>query len=348
MKAQILTVMSSRSQDQDLVAHSARTYPITGTYDIEQPSSKHVIPAFGWHPWFSHQIYDDRNQQSSFDVLDHYRTVLTPTPDDEAFIRALPTPIPLSKYLEDTENRLLAFPLALIGEVGLDRAFRLPFGEFLPMGDHSNKTDSPDEEYTPGSRQGRPLSPHRVTLNHQKMVLRALFQLAGKHHRPVSVHSVQTHGAIFNLLQMMWKGHERPSNRARKKSHSDAHEMQLDDKDSDMPKKGLPYPPRICMHSYSGPPDALKQFLAPSVPADIYFSFSSLINFSSSTDEKSKSVIKALPDDRILIESDFHCAGERMDQLLKDVTLTVCSIKGWELKQGVKQLKENYLRFIFG
>jgi Tat protein secretion system quality control protein TatD with DNase activity len=144
----------------------------------------------------------------------------------------------------------------------------------------------------------------------------------------------------------MWKGHERSSKRAKKKVNADS--MELDDVDPGQPKNGLPYPPRICMHSYSGSPDALKQFLAPSVPADVYFSFSSLINFSGLTDEKTKSVIKALPDDRILIESDFHCAGEKMDHLLKEIALAVCSIKGWELKQGVKQLKENYLRFIFG
>ena len=347
MDARVLTVMASRSQDQDLVAHSAKQYLMTGSYDLVSTSSKHVLPAFGWHPWFSYQMYDDRGSNMEIDALAHYRSVLTPSPDDDEFLKALPAPLSLSKYLTETEQRLKAFPLALVGEVGLDRAFRLPFGEFLPI-DQQKKTGASKDEYTPGSREGRPLSPHHVTLEHQKLVLRALFELAGKMRRPVSVHCVQTHGAVFDLLQDMWKGYEKPSKRAKKRrlSAPGAHANETNhDFDSDGP---LPFPPRVCMHSYSGPPDALKQFLAPTVPADIYFSFSSLINFSGNTDTKAISVIKALPDDRILVESDFHCAGKKMDELLKEVIRKVCEVKQWELGRCLEQLKENYGRFVFG
>jgi Tat protein secretion system quality control protein TatD with DNase activity len=349
MDAQVLTVMASRSQDQELVAHSAAQYHITRAYDLDRKSSKYVVPAFGWHPWFTHQIYDDRESGPSLDALKHYRSVLSPTPDDEDFLGSLPPPIPLSQYIGETEQRLKRFPLALVGEVGLDRAFRLPFGEFLPMGDLT-KTGVSKEEYTPGSREGRPLSPHRVSLEHQKLILKAQFGLAGKLRRPVSVHSVQTHGAVFDVLQSMWKGYERPSKRARKRrqSASGAHANENSDQSRDKADNPLPFPPRICMHSYSGPPDALKQFLAPTVPADVYFSFSSLINFSDVSVEKATNVVKAMPNDRILVESDFHCAGEKMDELLKEVIHKVCEIKGWELKQGLKQLKKNYIRFIFG
>lgn len=350
MDVRVLTVMASRSQDQDLVADAAKAYPITGAYDLDGPSSKHVVPAFGWHPWFTHQIYDDRTSNSHPDALDHYRAVLSPVPDDEEFLQSLPNPLPLSAYLKETERRLERFPLALVGEVGLDRAFRLPYGGFMPAGDVTAKTGGSKEEYTPGSREGRPLSPHRVHLDHQKMILKAQFELAGKLRRPVSVHSVQTHGAIFDLLQDLWKGSERPSKRESKRRQSapKAHVNDLNQDHQNATTGLLPFPPRICMHSYSGPPDALKQFLAPSVPADIYFSFSALINFSGVSEDKATSVIEALPDDRILVESDFHCAGERMDKLLKEIIIKVCEIRGWELKRGIKQLKENYQRFVFG
>ncbi len=349
MDASALTVMASRSQDQDLVAQSAETYPTTGTQDFEETSPKRIVPAFGWHPWFTHQIYDDRESAKLPDAKEHYQAVLSPVPDDEQFLKSLPTPIPLSKYLNETQQRLHQFPLALVGEIGLDRAFRLPYGGFRPMGDLT-KTGGSKEEYTPGSREGRPLSPHRVSLEHQKVILKALFELAGKMRRPVSVHSVQTHGAVFDLLQTMWKGHEKQSKRARKKRQSapSAHFNEGNSGSQSISDGPLPFPPRICMHSYSGPPDALKQFLAPAVPADIYFSFSSLINFSSIAETKAISCIRAIPEDRILIESDFHCAGQKMDELLKEVIRKICEIKGWELKDGLKQLKENYLRFVFG
>ena len=349
MDARALTIMGSRSQDQDLVGQAAEMYPITGSYDLEETSSKRIVPAFGWHPWFSYQMYDDRESATVTDAKEHYQAVLSPAPDDEHFLKSLPTPISLSRYLEETQQRLQQFPLALVGEVGLDRAFRLPFGEFLPR-DEQKKTGGSKDEYTPGSREGRPLSPHRVSLEHQKVVLKALFELAGKMRRAVSVHSVQTHGAVFDLLQSTWKGHERPSNRARKRRQSapGAHANDGNNGSHTNNNDPLPFPPRICMHSYSGPPDALKQFLAPTVPADVYFSFSSLINFSSVASEKATACIKAIPDDRILIESDFHCAGEKMDELLKEIIRRVCEIKGWELRQGLMQLKENYMRFVFG
>jgi Tat protein secretion system quality control protein TatD with DNase activity len=351
MNARVLTVMASRSQDQELIVDTAKSYPLDTSIGLDELSSRYVVPAFGWHPWFSHQIYDDRDPNKNSDPKEHYLAVLSPAPDDDQFLKSLPDPIPLSEYLNETQRRLQQFPFALVGEVGLDRAFRLPYGEFKPIGDlAAAKTRGSTEEYTPGSREGRPLSLHRVSLEHQKTILRAQFELAGKMQRPVSVHSVQTHGVIFDLLQSMWKGHERPSKRARKRgqSASGAHANEDNQEAQNKADSPLPFPPRICMHSYSGPADALKQFLAPSVPADIYFSFSSLINFSTVSKEKATNAIRTVPDDRILIESDFHCAGERMDELLKEIILKVCEIKGWGLKRGAQQLKENWMRFVFG
>lgn len=351
MDAKVLTAMASRSQDQTLVADAAKAYPLRGELSVDGESSKYVVPAFGWHPWFSYQIYDDRGPGPTPSAREHYLAVLCPPPtDDDDFLESLLEPMPLSSYLLGTEERLLQFPHALVGEVGLDRAFRLPYGGFKPAGDVTAKTGESNKEYTPGSREGRPLSPHRVSLEHQKVILRAQFELAGKLRRPVSVHSVQTHGAVFDLLQTMWKGYERPSKREKKRRQSAprAHNHEIRDTEMSSTDSPLPFPPRVCMHSYSGPPDALKQFLAPTVPADIYFSFSTLINFSSISDTKTVSVIKALPDDRILVESDFHCAGEKMDALLKEVVIKVCEVKGWKLKDGLTQLNDNYKRFVFG
>ncbi|KAL2415583.1 Cut9-interacting protein scn1 [Exophiala dermatitidis] len=347
MKARVLTVMATRSQDQDLVAEAAKKYPIKSREDLLEGSSTHVLPSFGWHPWFSHELYNDMDGEntSALSATEHYRSVLVPAPDDdEEFVDSLPKPRALRQFIEQAESRLKAFPYSIVGEVGLDRSFRLPEAW---KEEPSSQNGGSEEEFTPGRRGGRGLSPYRVNLDHQKVVLKAQLELAAKLQRPVSVHSVQAHGLVFDLMQKMWKGHEKPSKAQRRKQKASSSSGQAVE-DGDSKANSLPYPPRICMHSYSGPPDALKQFFSPSVPADIYFSFSSLINFSNPSAEKVTNVIKAVPDDRILVESDFHSAGKKMDEVLMEIILKICEIKEWSLEEGAKRFKENWVKFVFG
>ncbi|KAH8428077.1 TatD family hydrolase [Aspergillus melleus] len=357
MKATTLTVMATRGEDQDLVLQTAATLSGRDTA-INGSNTGRVLPCFGWHPWFSHQILDDNPDSSESDVASgserkkaHYRKVLTPSPDDE-FISTLPEPKPLSQLISEIRSRLTTHPLALVGEVGLDRAFRLP-NSWKPQ-DLENR----DEGMTPGSREGRKLSPHRVQPEHQKAVLRAQLKLAGELRRPISVHSVQAHGAVFDLFKTLWSGHERKvqsrRDRQRRRSVADAHadseaeEEEEGKQASPQPEPPLPFPPRICMHSYSGPVNPVKQFLHASNPSDVYFSFSTVINFSGPSAQKVMDVIKALPDDRILIESDLHTAGPPMDELLEQVARQICELRRWTLHQGVQQLADNWKRFVYG
>lgn len=347
MHAQVLTVMATRREDQDLVMNAAGDLPLASADDISK-RNKAILPAFGWHPWFSYQMYDDRTTNQAPDTSAHYKAVLTPVPEDQAFIDSLPGPLSLSQFLNQTAARLEKFPLALVGEIGLDRSFRLPQAESTPAGDVTEKTGGSKEEYTPGSREGRPLTRHRVSLDHQKVILKAQLELAGRYKRPVSVHSVQTHGAVFDVLQDLWKGHERPSKRERKRKQSHPDAVEAEEIPAPRVDGQLPFPTRVCMHSYSGPPDALSQFLSSTVPADFYFSFSICINFSTPAAKKAAAVIQAVPSDRILVESDLHCAGEKMDELLKDIVFKICEIKGWSIVEGTKQLKQNWEKFVFG
>lgn len=364
MQAAGLLIMATRAQDQNLVDEAASASGVQAQdsfqdQGLSDEDRRTIIPAFGWHPWFSHQLYDDTsldksNLHAAPDKLEHYRQVLTPTPPsgdasdpdqkrEDKFLASLPEPRPLSGFLCETEERLAKYPYALVGEIGLDRAFRLP-REWVPEEEQQR-----DSSLTPGSREGRRLSPYKVQLSHQKAIFKAQLQLAGKLRRAVSVHSVQAHGAILEVFEELWKGHEKESKRQqkRKKDAVGTDELRREEDSSDT-AEALPFPPRICMHSYSGPPEPLRQFLRPSVPSDIFFSFSDVINFTNPSTSKVVQVIKKLDGDKILSESDLHCAGERMDGLLENVVKRICETKEWEVEDGVKILKQNWLSFVFG
>ncbi|KAI1409133.1 hydrolase [Hypoxylon sp. FL1857] len=373
MKARVLTVMSTRSQDQDLVSDVASRYGVKDGNMTMSPCSSdegRLVPCFGWHPWFTYQIYDDLSSNPTFDgtssgKIPHYDKVLAPSPSskDVSFSEGLPDPRPLSEFLQETRSRLEKHPLALIGEVGLDKAFR------LPQSWTSSHEAQRDEGLTPGGREGRLLSPHRVQMSHQAAILQAQLRLAGEMGRAVSVHGVQAHGVLHDTIAELWKGHEKVvlSRRDQKRvaegaeDFSSSSEDETDDegrtnstnqnprKASSPDKQGpKPYPPRICMHSFSGPVEVVKQYLHPSVPAKVFFSFSIVINWGTGVGDKAEEAIRAVPDDRILVESDLHTAGEQMDQYLEEICRRICKIKGWGLREGVGQLGRNWREFIFG
>ncbi|KAI4209617.1 MAG: hypothetical protein LQ351_007466 [Letrouitia transgressa] len=346
MKASGFTIMASRDEDQDLVHQAANKF-----------RPPRLIPSFGWHPWFSHQIYDDRANQAGQPVQKpdkslHYKSVLSPTPeeDDQEFVAALPEPRPLSEVLGRIRSNLNDHRLALVGEIGLDRSFRLPM-QWAPA-----DQDKRDPKLTPGGREGRRLSPYRVRLDHQRMLFKAQLNLAGELQRAVSVHGVAAHGVVLDTLRECWSGHERriQSRRARKKAAHSANTENSGssisaetDEDVSEPSAPKPYPPRVCLHSYSGPPDCLRQYLDPTVPVMFFFSFSCLVNFPLTT-SKAVDVVRSVPNERLLVESDLHSAGKDMDDLLEQVVRKVCEIRKWSLEDGVQQLASNWRHFIYG
>ncbi|KAL5415038.1 hypothetical protein PMIN04_008726 [Paraphaeosphaeria minitans] len=370
MKARCLTVMSTRAQDQHLVARVADQHGVATKNYEDWKREECMIPCFGWHPWFAHTMYLDAPSadpsgegagegrgEAEEKVLTgeakikHYQNVLVPrreepTQDERKMYLSLPDPTSFSIFFSQTRKNLEKYPLALVGEIGLDRSFRIP---------EVYKGDREDDSLTPGGREGRPLTPFRCAPAHQKEIFKRQLQLAAELDRGVSVHGVQAHGLVFSTIKELWQDHQLPvlSKRERKKRGTDdlgvTSHLSSQSVHNDKPK---PYPPRICLHSYSGSPDAFTQYLSPSNPVSFFASFSTAINLGNDLEgeapEAFATIIKTVPDDMLLVESDLHTAGAEMDKRLENIVRRICAIKGWGLEEGVRRLGDNWKRFVFG
>lgn len=112
-----------------------------------------------------------------------------------------------------------------------------------------------------------------------------------------------------------------------------------------------PFPPRICLHSFSAPPQTLSQYNTPpspttAYPTDIYYSFSTTIN--SRNLARFVDVLKLVPKERLLVESDLHIAGEEMDAVLQEAAEIVAKVKGWGAQEVGRVLQGNWLAWVYG
>ncbi|KAF8808130.1 TatD DNase family Scn1 [Phlegmacium glaucopus] len=180
--------MSTMQTDQALVKQLATAYP------------EKVVPCFGYHPWFSHLISTTSNPISKDE---HYRSLFLPssignaaadaTDSEETnsleaqfatLIAHLPDPRPLSEVLTELRQNLSDFPTSMLGEVGLDRVFRVPLDYFA----------SP-----------RHLTAFTIPLAHQVAILEAQMEVAVELGKNISLHSVKSQQATLDSLGRMKK-----------------------------------------------------------------------------------------------------------------------------------------------
>lgn len=94
----------------------------------------------------------------------------------------------------EMRDNLVAFPDAMLGEVGLDRACRIPYA--LPSPPPYVLHNKP-----------RQLSPFSIPLDHQLALLEAQFDLAVGLKRNVSFHSVKSQQATVEILDRLKDKH---------------------------------------------------------------------------------------------------------------------------------------------
>ncbi|AQZ10396.1 YMR262W [Zygosaccharomyces parabailii] len=132
-----------------------------------------VRKCFGVHPWYCHLFSFDEN----LDKRSHYAKVLEWKDDTEfeSILSVLPEPVLLESYISQEFDP----QIDAIGEIGLDKLFRLPQnGLYI---------------------KSSPLSRIRVSMSHQLAVFRRFCQLARTEGKPVSVHGVKCHGLLYDV-----------------------------------------------------------------------------------------------------------------------------------------------------
>ncbi|KDN53444.1 Metallo-dependent hydrolase [Tilletiaria anomala UBC 951] len=326
-------IMSTSTADQELVAGlAARCGPAR------------ITPAFGHHPWFVHRITVQEDPMPS--KVDHYKMLFPDPPcldgdgengisELDLIMPGLPDPLPLSQVLKDLRSNLERYPHAILGEVGIDKSFRLPFSpESLELLDglEDGKRQKTHHEVSNHGLPKRRLSRLQTPLAHQMYVLKAQIDVAVSLRRPVSFHSVRAAGATIDLLRELC---------------------------SDFPRGWNDTPgfqsANLALHSCTISAEGIRQIQQ--VHANVYVSFSTTIN---ARQKGLGEQIEACDPDRLLSESDWHiaegladhvwgvvdmfCASERLERHLSLQDLST----GEKRSEVVAMLKRNWHRFLRG
>ncbi|PWO00479.1 Metallo-dependent hydrolase [Tilletiopsis washingtonensis] len=352
--------MSTCARDQALVA------------DLVRRKGSKVRPAFGYHPWFVHTISLEHPAPSA---EQHYRSLFggasateAQLADLEELLPHLPAPVSLQDTLATLRGNLEAHPSALLGEVGIDRAFQLPVspaGYTLDPAVRGPALAKKQAEETHSlGRRSRALTLLKTPLEHQLSVLTAQVELAVKLRRSVSMHSVKAPGATLQWLDEMKKRlpSATPSLAGMSKRKRRAVELAARSREAAAgPAKAddKPSPPgfediNLDLHSCSLSPLQLQQ--VQEKHQNVYASFSTTINL---RQQAFHSQLSVADPQRVLIESDWHSAAG-----LAARTWAVCRLlvdaQGEELtgplpkdtseegryRLGAEALQRNWRRFV--
>jgi TatD DNase family protein len=319
---------------------------------------KRIIPCFGIHPWWAH-LHGCRDDGAAEDggaaaaaaaADEEPMRALLEAPDesemqaalqsvaraaaegrlgiygarededeDQRGGRAPPTnlppvaPLPRRVWEPRLRSLLEKYPHAIVGEAGLDRAAVIP-----------------------GTKRAR-CSP-----NHQLALLKTQLSLAASFRRPISLHCVRAHGALYEELRA-----RALVTAASVKKEGDGYDLSADC-----------LPPAVMLHSFGGAPEeavrfsALEKLSSPSgrgrqsspPPCRIYFSFSAVINAQRTDPLKLAARIRAVPEDRLLLESD-EVTPPALDGALARSLALVAAAQGWGIEEAARRCRANFDAF---
>jgi Tat protein secretion system quality control protein TatD with DNase activity len=298
-----ICAMSTSSKDQHLVSQLA-----------DRLADK-ITPAFGYHPWFVHLI-----SCSSFDdPKDHYRNLFKGEKNRvelEELLPGLPDPISLSTILATLRANLERHPNAILGEVGIDRVFRLP-------SDPRGWTREPEQTANSHTlaRRDRPLTNLYTPLDHQMHIIKEQIAIAIELGRSVSLHSVRAGGATVTLLEDLKREYptleEGLNKNQRKQLKKDLHRRAINESDGKSPRRCF-RDINVDLHSCTLSAPMISQ-LQQKHP-NLYVSFSIAIN---ARQKDLHDQLKACDPKRLIIESDYHSAedlGARCWQMIRLAT----------------------------
>ncbi|KAL9940051.1 hypothetical protein V8E36_000756 [Tilletia maclaganii] len=224
-------IMASNVDDQHLVRQVA-----SSSSSSSSSTASNIIPAFGHHPWFVHRL---SLVDPPLPKREHYISIFvganeddwSPNPQSAAAAVAdapeppaellelteyLTEPVALSEVLKTLRADLEKFPHAMLGEVGLDRSFRLPSppearavrAKAAAAAAATEAEDSGDPKAKGASswrasKLAWTLSSFTTPLSHQLAVLQAQMCIAIDLRRSVSFHSVKAQGATADFFMHM-------------------------------------------------------------------------------------------------------------------------------------------------
>lgn len=252
-----------------------------------------VFPYFGVHPWFSHLFSDGKVSKQA-----HYEAILKPGPGAD-LLEVLPEPIDINEYVGRIQLLHEKFGGG-IGEIGLDKVFRVPYNGFYGNPEVDN------------SGNGDKLSPCRVSIDHQVMILRKQLGLADALRAPVSLHCVKAHGIFYDTVREYGAISS------------------------------------VILHSFSGSVDQAKIWVrsyAKSAPG-LYFSFSNYINGVEEKSDILSQLVGVLAEDQVLVETDYSVDLflERFDEYLGHLDLILAKVRATRQWTGEDMVARNQQR----
>lgn len=176
-----------------------------------------------------------------------------------------------------------------------------------------------------GSNKWHGVKPTSVqcSIEHQISIFDIQCKLARELNRGISVHCVQGQGHLFNYLKAQ-------------SNQFSTRKLKL--------LKEIPNTLRMCLHSYGGAPGSIKQFLELKGFC-VYVSFSVGINARMTPPLKLQELIRSVPEDRLLIESDLD-SPKLIDDCMVDIIKIVAEARQWSIAKVVEITHQNWIQFI--